>query len=287
MRIVRLNKIESKYELNNEVYALVNDDNTTGSIKDITVYNMLLEYKNSGMLKEGTTIIEATSGNTGISLAYYQKEFNYKALIVMPKSMSIERRLKIASYGAELYLTDGGMEESEVKAVELQKEIDNSFVFDQFNSKYNALAHYKVTGPYIYNDIKDLSYIFIGIGTGGTITGTSKYLKEKNKDIKVIGIEPYESPLINKGVSAPHLIQGIGANFIPSVLDLNYVDEVLDIKGNESIETAKEIRELEKLDIGISSGASLLALITYIKNNNINNKKLLAIFPDKGDRYKW
>jgi len=286
MKIVKLDKINEIYKLNNNVYALLGLDNPTGSIKDVTVYNMLLEYKKNGLLKDNTTIIEATSGNTGISLAYYQKEFNYKALIVMPSSMSIERRNKIAKYGASLKLIDGGMEECERMAIEIQKEIPNSFVFSQFDSIYNPLAHYNVTGPFILNEIKTVDYLFSGIGTGGTISGTSKYLKENGKT-RTIGIEPYESPLLTDGKANSHLIQGIGANFIPSVLDFNYVDSIIDVKGLEAIETSKIIRDKEKLDIGISSGAALKGLIDYIKKNKITNKNLIVIFPDKGDRYSW
>ncbi len=287
MKIVKLEKIEKKFNLNNDLYALIGGENPTGSIKDVTVFGMLNSYKKEGKLKPNATVIEATSGNTGISLAYYQKEFNYKALIVMPKSMSVERRNKIAKFGAELCLIDGGMRECEEKATLLSKEIENSFVFSQFDSPYNPQAHYDLTAPFIYEKTNDIDYLVAGIGTGGTITGTAKYLKERLPDIKIIGVEPFESPLLTKHFAAPHLIQGIGANFIPSILDQTLLDDVMDVSGKQSIELAKTIRTTELLDVGYSSGACLLGAIDFIKKVNPENKKFLLIFPDKGDRYEW
>ena len=244
MNIIRLNKIEEKYNLKNNVYAVLGLDNITGSIKDITVYQMLLHFKSDGLLKEGTTIVEATSGNTGIALSYYQKEFNYQCIIVMPSSMSEERRKMITKFDAKLVLIDGGMEECHKYADELIKKNDNMILFDQFNNKYNVEAHYEITGPLIYNNIKDIDYIFAGIGTGGTICGTTKYLKEKNNHVKAIGIEPYESPLLTKGYSNNHLIQGIGANFIPEICKNRILDGIICIKGDEKFaidETGKYI----------------------------------------------
>lgn len=286
-KLVRLSKIEKLYEVDCELYAKVENTNPTGSIKDRTAYNMLLEYKNDGTLKDNGTVIEATSGNTGISLAYFSKTFNYRCIIVMPESASLERRTIIKSYGAELILVKGGMKECNDKVTSLLKEIPDSFRFSQFDSPYNPLAHYKTTGPEIHKDLEDVDYVFAGAGTGGTVSGIGKYFKEVKHETKIIGIEPEESPLITKGIAAPHLIQGIGANFVPDTLLKEYVDEFITVKGQEAINTAKKIREAEELDIGISSGAALLGAINYVRTNKLTGKKIVVIFPDKGDRYAW
>lgn len=285
-KLIRLTRIEEKYNLNNFIYAKLENSNPSGSIKDRAVYQMLIDYQKEGRLNSNTTIIEATSGNTGISLGYYKNEFDYKLVIVMPESMSKERREMISNYGAELVLTKGGMQESENYAVELVKKTKNSILFDQFNNKSNVIGHYKTTGPEIIEELPEIDYLFAGIGTGGTITGTGKYLKEKS-NCKIIGVEPEESPLLTKGVSGPHSIQGIGANFLPPLLDKNVVDEVVDVKGGNAEIRAKSIRNLEQIDIGLSSGAALEACIKYIKENEISDKNIVLIFPDKGDRYKW
>lgn len=287
MKIVRLERIEKIYNVKNELYALIGGENPTGSIKDVTVYGMLCEYKKAGRLTQGTTIVEATSGNTGISLSYYQKEFGYKAVIVMPKSMSVERRNKIAKYGAELFLVDGGMKECEKTAEELCEKTENSFVFSQFDCPYNPLAHYTVTAHLIYKTVPDADIFVAGIGTGGTITGCARYLKEKNGEIKIVGAEPFESPLLTKGYASSHLIQGIGANFVPKILDKSLIDDFEDVKGEDAINTAKIIRKEENLDVGYSSGASLAGAIDYLKRTNAENKKVVVVFPDKGDRYSW
>ncbi|MCQ2741788.1 MAG: cysteine synthase family protein [Bacilli bacterium] len=286
MKIVRLKSIEKEFSSDNQLFAVLGKDNPTGSIKDVAVSRMLRAYKDEGKIKEDTTIIEATSGNTGISLSYFHKEFGYRCLIVMPESMSQQRRDMISKYGAELVLIKGGMAECEEYAEELSRKTPNSFVFSQFGSKYNPLGHYEVTGPLIEKEVPDVSYLFAGIGTGGTISGTGRYLKEKG-DCKVVGVEPFESPLLTKGKAGPHLIQGIGANFVPATLEKDYIDEVIDVKGQESIGMAKTIRNVENLDIGISSGAALLGALTYLKNNEIKGKKVVVVFPDKGDRYSW
>lgn len=285
--LVELKNINGNENVNNFIYGKVESENPTGSIKDRTVYQMLLDYQESGKLKPGSTIVEATSGNTGIALSYYSKIFNYKCLIVMPTSMSKQRREMIAQYGASLVLVDGGMKECNEKAEEIIKVVPDSFIFDQFNSKSNAKAHYLSTAVELDQQLKDVDYIFVCIGTGGTISGIGQYYKEHSPKTKIIGIEPYESPLLTKGIASSHLIQGIGANFIPNTYEPKYVDEVITVKGEESILEAKKIREIEKLDIGISSGACYLAAVNYLKSNNINNKKVIVIFPDKGDRYTW
>lgn len=285
-KLIRLENVEKNYNLNNFIYAKLENSNPSGSIKDRAVYQMLVDIKESGKLNSNTTIIEATSGNTGISLGYYKKEFGYKLVIVMPESMSKERREMISSYGADLVLTKGGMQESEDFAVELVKKTENSILFDQFNNASNVKGHYKTTGPEIVASLPNVDYLFAGIGTGGTITGTGRYLKENSK-CKIIGVEPEESPLLTKGISGPHLIQGIGANFIPPLLDKNFVDEIVDVKGKNAEICAKSLRNLEQIDIGISSGAALEACINYIKEKKITGKNIVLIFPDKGDRYKW
>lgn len=285
-KLVRLENIEKEYNLNNFLYAKVENSNPSGSIKDRAVYQMLIDLKESGKLNENTTIIEATSGNTGISLGYYKKEFGYNLIIVMPESMSVERRNLISSFGAELYLTKGGMEESEKVAIELVNKTAHSILFDQFNNPSNSKAHYLTTGPEILTQLPAIDYLFAGIGTGGTISGTSKYLKE-HSNCHVVGIEPLESPLLTKGCCGSHLIQGIGANFIPSILDRKVIDEIVDVNGKNAISAAKTIRNLEQIDIGISSGAALEGCINYLKQNKITGKNIVIIFPDKGDRYTW
>ncbi len=284
-KCVELKSIEKTFNLPFQIYAKIENTNPTGSIKDRTVYNMLLNYQKDRDLN-GATIIEATSGNTGISLAYYSKIFNYHAIIVMPKSMSKQRRDMIASYGAELVLVTGGMKECEDEAIRLTKKYPNSFIFDQFNQRSNYVAHYE-TIKEIINDCPKCKYIVAGIGTGGTITGIGKYIKEHNHNIKVVGVEPIQSPLLTKGIANAHLIQGIGANFVPSILDLSILDCVVDVDDKKAIEHAKLIRSVEEIDVGISSGASLLGAITYGLNKGINNEIVVCIFPDKGDRYSW
>ena len=192
----------------------------------------------------------------------------------------------IQSYGAELCLINGGMAQCEEHAKELVKQIPNSFEFKQFDNPSNPKAHYLTTGPEIYKDLPEVDYFFAGIGTGGTLSGTGKYLKEK-KDIKVIGVEPFESPLLTKGVASSHLIQGIGANFVPNTYDKNIADDIVDVKGIEAINLAEFLRNFSDLDVGYSSGAALLGAINYLKDNRIKNKKIVIIFPDKGNRYSW
>lgn len=277
--------LESKLGLKFQLWAKVENSNPTGSIKDRTVYNMLLSYQKERNL-EGVTIIEATSGNTGISLAYYSNIFKYKCIIVMPKSMSKQRREMISSYGAELCLVDGGMKECEEEAFKMAEEMDNAFVFGQFDNKANFEAHYQ-TAEEIIKQCPDVKYIVAGIGTGGTITGIGKYIKEHNLDIKVIGVEPKQSPLLSEGEAHPHKIQGIGPDFVPPILDLHILNAVVDVDDELSIEYAKAIREFEGIDCGISSGAAVVGAITYALNKDIKNDIIVCVFPDKGDRYTW
>ena len=285
-KLIKLTKIPNMLECHNNIYAKYEGSNPSGSIKDRPAYYMLQKLKENGILVDGGTIIEATSGNMGISLAYFQKELNYKAIIVMPSSMSQERREMIKKLGAQLELVDGGMLESSKRVKELLNTIPNSIPFRQFEDKNNMYAHYLSTSREIEKEV-DADYIFAGIGTGGTISGIGKYYKEKHLKAKIIGIEPYESPLLTKGISGKHLIQGIGANFVPDILEKDLIDEVITCKGSDAIEMAKQIRNIEKIDCGYSSGAALMACINYLKQNKIKNKNVVVIFPDKGDRYLW
>lgn len=284
--LVELKKIKEHLNLPFNVFAKVEGYNPTGSIKDRAVYQMLIDDYECGRINKETTIIEATSGNTGIALAYFSKVFGNKIIIVMPDSMSEERRKMIQSYGAILDLVKGGMSEANDRAIFLQKTLQNSIILGQFEHKSNPKAHYLYTAKEIVKALPTCKYIFAGIGSGGTITGIGKYIKDNCLDIKVIGIEPSESPLISKGVFAPHGIQGIGANFIPSNLDLNVCDDVVCVPTDESINTAKMINEIENLYVGYSSGAALLAALNYCKEHNIKDD-ICVVFPDKGDRYLW
>lgn len=286
-KLIRLKKIEKKYNLSSFLYAKDESTNPTGSIKDRTVFFMLNKYKEEDLLKDNGIVIEATSGNTGISLAYYSKVFNYKAIIIMPSSASIERSNMIKHYGGEVLLVEGGMKECEEKAKILQKTYQNSLIFNQFANLNNHLAHYNSTAPEIYKEMDDVDYIVAGFGTGGTVSGVGKFFKEKNHKTVIIGVEPMQSPLITKGFSNTHKIQGIGANFIPDNFIQKYVDEIIDVDDQKSIEIAREIFEEEGLFVGVSSGAALLGAIEYIKKKNISDKKFVIIFPDKGDRYSW
>ncbi|MBO4622892.1 MAG: cysteine synthase family protein [Bacilli bacterium] len=285
-KLVKLDKILKKYNCINNIYAKVEATNPSGSIKDRACFYMLSKDKELGLLKDGGTVVEATSGNMGISLAFFQKELNYKAIIVMPSSMSVERRAMIQKYGATLELVDGGMQQCKQRASEIVASTKNAIMFRQFEDKNNALAHFYTTAPEIDKEAK-ADYIFAGIGTGGTISGIGKYYKDNKLDTKIVGIEPNESPLITKGEAHPHLIQGIGANFIPDILDLKVVDEVTLVKGEEAIKMAKMIRDLEGIDCGYSSGAALAGAISYLNNLGIKNKNVVVIFPDRGDRYSW
>jgi len=286
-KLVRLEVVEKHFGVENKLFAKAEATNPSGSIKDRAVYQMLLDYKAEGKLKEGSTIVEATSGNTGIALGYYSKEFKYRLIIVMPESMSQQRRDMIQGYGAELCLVKGGMAQCEERAKELVKEIPNSFEFKQFDNPSNPKAHYLTTGPEILEALPEVDYFFAGIGTGGTLSGTGKYLKE-NRDVKVIGIEPFESPLLTRGISGGHLIQGIGANFIPKTYDKNVADAIVDVKGEDAINMAKFLRNTGDFDVGFSSGAALVGAINYLKENKqIKGKNIVIIFPDKGDRYSW
>lgn len=271
-----------------EIYVKLECFNPAGSVKDRVAVNMLLKAKEKGLIKEGAVIIEPTSGNTGIGLAAAAVSLGYKAILVMPDTMSVERQKLLKAYGAQIVLTPGskGMLGSIEKANELKGEIPNSFIPSQFDNPDNPQAHILTTGPEIWDDTKGEVDIFVSsIGTGGTLSGTGKYLKEKNPNIKVIGVEPEESPLITKGKSGPHGIQGIGANFIPNNLDMSVVDEVVTVKTQDAFDACKSFAQSEGLLVGISSGAALKAASDLAQRQENKGKKIVALLPDSGERY--
>ena len=288
--ILRLEKIEKKFNLNERIklFGKVEKNNPIGSVKDRPVKQMLLDLIESGKLKEGSTIIEPTSGNTGIAMAAIGSYLKLNVIIVMPSSMSQERRKLIKDYGAKLELVDGGMNIAVERANQLNKEIKDSVIPGQFVNQSNVKAHYNYTAPEIFKDIPDIDYIVAGIGTGGTATGIGKYILDNNKQAKVVGVEPESSPLLTKGKASPHKIQGIGANFIPEILDQKVISEIIDVSDDNAINTAKDICLMEGLLVGISSGASVYGAIELSKKIEVNKEiKILSILPDTGERYTW
>lgn len=276
------------YELKAKIIVKLESNNPAGSSKDRVAKEMIEDAENRGIIKPGATIIEPTSGNTGIGLCALAVAKGYKAIIVMPDSMSKERIMLMEAYGAKVVLTPGvkGMKGAIEKAEEIKNSIPGSFIPSQFDNPANSLAHYKTTGPEIWNETEgNIDFFIAGIGTGGTISGTGKYLKEKNKNIKVIGVEPKSSPLITEGKCSSHKIQGIGANFIPSILDLNVVDEVIAIENEEAFECGKKFALLEGLLVGISSGAALSAAIKIASRKENEGKNIVVFLPDSGERY--
>lgn len=286
--MLRLYSVERELQLDCELMAKLEYFNPAGSVKDRVAVNMLKKAREQGVIMQGATIIEPTSGNTGIGLAATASALGYKAILVMPDTMSVERQMLLKAYGAEIVLTDGkkGMLGSIEKAQELHKEISNSFIPSQFDNADNPEAHYLTTGPEIFLDCDGEIDVFIAcIGTGGTVSGIGKYLKEKNKNIKVIGVEPYDSPLITKGVAGPHGIQGIGANFIPENLDMSVIDEVVTAKIDDATALCRLVAKKQGLLVGISSGAALSAAIEISKRNEYKGKRIVALLPDSGERY--
>lgn len=260
--------------------------NPAGSVKDRVAVNMLRKAVEKGLISDGATVIEPTSGNTGIGLAAACVSMGFRAILVMPDTMSVERQMLLKAYGAEIVLTEGakGMLGSIEKANELKESTPNSFIPSQFENPDNPEAHTITTGPEIWEDTEGKVDVFVAcIGTGGTVSGTGRYLKEKNPDIKVIGVEPYESPLITKGVAGPHGIQGIGANFIPENVDMTLIDEVVTVKTEAAKEMCRAFAKTEGLLVGISSGAALAAAKEIAKENE--GKTIVAILPDSGERY--
>ena len=286
--LLELTNMEKELGLQAALMAKVEALNPGGSAKDRVAKRMVEDAEKAGILKAGATIIEPTSGNTGIGLAVMAAARGYRAIIVMPDSMSMERRLLMTAFGAELVLTEGakGMSGAIEKAEELAKEIPNSFIPGQFDNPSNPAAHYETTGPEIWEDTDGKVDIFVaGIGTGGTITGTGRYLKEQNPNVKIIGVEPASSPLLTKGEAGPHGLQGIGANFVPSILDTEIYDEVIPVTEEEAYEAGRTIARREGLLVGISAGAALHAAVEVAKRPENAGKNIVVLLPDTGDRY--
>ena len=284
--LYELKGLERKLNYTGKILAKLEYLNPTGSAKDRAAMSMILKAEEKGKLKPGSVIIEPTSGNTGISIASIGASKGYRVIIVMPDSFSVERQKMIKAYGAEVVLSEGakGMQGAVDRAKELAAEIPDSFIPSQFDKYDNALAHYETTGPEIYRDTDGLIDIFIaGIGTGGTITGTGCYLKEKNPNVKVIAVEPASSPLLSEGKAGPHAIQGIGPNFVPSILDKEILDEIITVENEAAIHAAKQFASKEGISVGISSGAAINAALRIAKENP--GKNIVVLLPDSGDRY--
>ena len=286
--LLELCNIEKHDHLYARVLAKIEGCNPAGSAKDRVALNMILDAEEKGILTPGATIIEPTSGNTGIGLCAVAAARGYKCLIIMPDSMSMERRLLMSAFGGQLVLTPGkeGMTGCIAKAEALKMQIPGSIIAGQFTNPANPEAHYKTTGPEIWEDTQGNVDIFVaGIGTGGTITGTGRYLREKNPKVRIIGAEPADSPLITKGVSGPHGIQGIGANFIPEILDLTVVDEVVTVTTEESYAAGRRMGREEGILCGISSGCALHVALELAKKEENKGKTIVVLLPDSGERY--
>ena len=286
--LVEFNHIEKKEGLNAKILAKLEYFNPAGSVKDRIAKEMIEDAERKGTLKPGATIIEPTSGNTGIGLASIATAKGYKAIIVMPETMSVERRNIIKAYGAEIVLTEGakGMKGAIAKAEELSKEIPDSFVAGQFVNPANPEAHRKTTGPEIWNDTDVKVDIFVaGVGTGGTVTGVGEYLKQQNPDVKVVAVEPATSPVLSKGTAGAHKIQGIGAGFVPDTLNTKIYDEIITIDNDAAFEGGKEIASIEGILVGISSGAAFVAAKELAKRPENAGKTIVVLLPDSGDRY--
>jgi len=286
--LLELTHIETSQQLGAKILAKLEFLNPAGSAKDRVARAMIDDAEARGILKEGSVIIEPTSGNTGIGLAVMAAARGYRAIIVMPDTMSMERRLLMTAYGAELVLTPGaqGMTGAIAKAEELAREIPNSFIPDQFANPANAEAHRLTTGPEIWADTDGEVDIFVaGVGTGGTITGTGEYLKAQNPNVKVVAVEPAASPLLSQGKAGPHGLQGIGANFVPAVLNTSVYDEIIPVTEQDAYETGRLIGRTEGVLVGISSGAALWAAIQVAKRPENQGKTIVVLLPDTGDRY--
>lgn len=286
--ILELTHIENQFALKARLLAKLEYFNPAGSVKDRVAKAMIEAAEKSGQLKEGSVIIEPTSGNTGIGLASVATAKGYRIIIVMPETMSVERRKLIKAYGAELVLTDGskGMKGAIEKANELAKEIPNSFIPGQFTNPENPKMHFDTTGPEIYSDTDgDVDFIVAGVGTGGTITGVGQYIKSKKPDVKVVAVEPAASPVLSTGVAGAHKIQGIGAGFVPDILDTDIYDEIISVENEDAFEKARLIGRKEGILSGISSGAALHAAIEIASREENAGKTIVVIFPDSGDRY--
>lgn len=262
--------------------------NPAGSVKDRAAYNMIVDAEQRGVLKPGATIIEPTSGNTGIGLASVAASRGYKTILTMPETMSVERRSLLKAYGAEIVLTEGklGMKGAVDKAQELADATPNSFIPSQFTNSANPEVHFKTTGPEIWEDTDGKVDFFVsGVGTGGTLTGVGKYLKSKNPDVKVVAVEPTDSPLLSKGQAGPHKIQGIGANFVPETLDTKVYDEIITVSTEQAYKASQTLAKKEGVFVGVSSGAALYAATVLAKRPENKGKTIVALLPDTGDRY--
>ena len=286
--LVELKRIEEKEGLQAKLIAKVESFNPAGSVKDRIAKAMIEDAEAKGLLKEGSVIIEPTSGNTGIGLAAAATVKGYRMILTMPETMSVERRNIVKAYGAEVVLTDGtkGMKGAIEKADELAKEIPNSFIAGQFVNPANPETHKKTTGPEIWEDTDGAVDIFVaGVGTGGTITGTGEYLKEKKPEVKVVAVEPASSPVLSEGVSGPHKIQGLGAGFVPETLNTGIYDEIIKVENEDAFKTGRDLAAEEAILAGISSGAALYAAIQLAKREENKGKTIVVLLPDNGDRY--
>ncbi len=286
--IINASNFASENNLDASILAKLEYFNPAGSVKDRVAKQMIKDAEEKGLLKPGSTIIEPTSGNTGIGLAAVAAAKGYKAIMTMPETMSIERRKLLKAYGAEIVLTDGskGMSGAIAKADELNKEIQDSVILGQFVNPSNPQAHVETTGPEIWEDTDGKVDIFIaGIGTGGTITGVGQYLKSKNPNIKVIAVEPESSPVLSEGKAGPHKIQGIGAGFVPKILDTKIYDEIITVPNEAAFETGRAFAKTEGILVGISSGAALWAAVKTAENPENKGKNIVVLLPDTGERY--
>ena len=286
--LLELKHVEKEYGLKATLLAKLEYFNPAGSVKDRIAKAMIEDAEKSGKLKAGATIVEPTSGNTGIGIAAVGTAKGYKVILTMPDTMSIERRRLIKAYGADIVLSEGskGMKGAIAKAEELAAAIDGAIILGQFVNPANPKAHYETTGPEIYEDTDGkVDFLVAGVGTGGTLSGTGKYLKEKIAGVKVIAVEPETSPVLSKGVAGPHKIQGIGAGFVPATLDASVYDEVIAVANEDAFIYGKQIGKLEGVLVGISSGAALKAAIDVAKRKENEGKTIVVIFPDSGDRY--